>query len=138
MILVDSNVIIDIRSASSPFRAWAEELLADALAAEGIALNAIVLAELSVGRIEPEALVAELRSAGVLILDLPAAASVICAQAYTQYRAARRDSGGGNAPPLPLPDFFIGAHAELMGWKLATRDVDRYRVYFPKVELITP
>ena len=32
---------------------------------------------------------------------------------------------------MPLPDFFIGAHAELMGWKLATRDVERYRIYFP-------
>jgi predicted nucleic acid-binding protein len=35
-------------------------------------------------------------------------------------------------------DFFIGAHAELLGWKLATRDVERYRIYFPAVELIEP
>jgi predicted nucleic acid-binding protein len=39
---------------------------------------------------------------------------------------------------VPLPDFFIGAHAELMRWKLATRDVERYRLYFPAVELIEP
>jgi predicted nucleic acid-binding protein len=37
-----------------------------------------------------------------------------------------------------LPDFFVGAHAELMGWKLATRDMERYRLYFPDVELIEP
>jgi len=39
---------------------------------------------------------------------------------------------------MPLPDFFIGAHALVMGWKLATRDTERYRLYFPKVELIEP
>jgi hypothetical protein len=47
-------------------------------------------------------------------------------------------SAGRKAPSVPLPDFFIGAHAELMGWKLATRDVERYRIYFPAVELIDP
>jgi hypothetical protein len=39
---------------------------------------------------------------------------------------------------MPLPDFFIGAHAEIMGWTLATADADRYRTYFPKVKLKTP
>ena len=63
---------------------------------------------------------------------------VICARAYTRYRSARRRSGGGQAPRTPLPDFFIGAHAELLGWKLATRDTERYRLYFPKVELLEP
>ena len=39
---------------------------------------------------------------------------------------------------VPLPDFFIGAHAEIMGWTLATADVDRYKAYFPKVRLKIP
>ncbi|HAK06532.1 MAG TPA: DNA-binding protein, partial [Spartobacteria bacterium] len=50
----------------------------------------------------------------------------------------RKKSGGGDAPLTPLPDFFIGAHAELMGWKLATRDPERFRLYFERVELIEP
>jgi predicted nucleic acid-binding protein len=79
-----------------------------------------------------------MRGAGVAIFDLPVAAAVICGRAYGRYRLARRRSGGGEAPSLPLPDFFIGAHAELMAWKLATRDVERYRIYFPAVELIEP
>jgi hypothetical protein len=37
-----------------------------------------------------------------------------------------------------LPGNQTGAHAELMGWKLATRDVERYGIYFPAVELIEP
>ena len=45
-------------------------------------------------------------------------------------RAARRRHN--------LRTLFIGPHAKLMGWKLATRDVARYRAYFPAVELIEP
>jgi predicted nucleic acid-binding protein len=48
------------------------------------------------------------------------------------------DPGAGKASGVPLPDFFIGAHAELMRWKVATRDVERDRIYFPAVELIEP
>ncbi len=137
MILIDTNVIIDARDSASPFHGWAEELLAEALSSEGAALNAIVLAELCVGHADPASVEAELRARDLAILDLPAAASVGCARAYSFYRNARRESGSGNAPHVPLPDFFIGAHADLMGWKLATRDTARYRLYFPKVELIT-
>ncbi len=79
-----------------------------------------------------------MRRAGVAIFDLPVAAAAICGRAYRRYRLARRRSGGGEAPSVPLPDFFIGAHAELVGWKLATRDVERYGIYFPAVELIEP
>jgi predicted nucleic acid-binding protein len=37
-----------------------------------------------------------------------------------------------------LPDFFIGAHAEVERLPLLTRDARRYRNYFPKVTLIVP
>ena len=37
-----------------------------------------------------------------------------------------------------LPDFFIGAHASVSSFDLMTRDVSRYRSYFPKLNLIIP
>ena len=138
MILIDTNIIIDARHRTSPFHRWAEELIAEALSAGGIAVNAIVLAELCVGQDDPSAVEVELRAKGLNIIDVPAAASALCGRAYTRYRLARRRSGGGEAPHIPLPDFFIGAHAQLMGWKLATRDSERFRLYFPGVELIEP
>ena len=131
-------MLIDAREPASPYRRWAEELIADGLAAHGIGLNAIVLAELCVGQSNPEAVQADLRARGFVVVEVPVAAAALCARAYTRYRLARKKSRGGKAPSVPLPDFFIGAHAELMGWKLATRDVERYRLYFPAVELIEP
>src|ERR1700720_1718504 len=97
-------------------------LVAEAVSGGGAAVNAIIFAELCVGQAEPAGVEFELLAAGFTILDLPAAASLICGRAYTQYKLARRRSRGGEAPGIPLPDFFIGVHAELMGWKLATRD----------------
>jgi len=138
VILSDSNVIIDARTKASPFHRWAEDVIAEALSSEGIAINAIVLAELCVGQIDPNVIEGELRTKGVDILDFPAAASPICARAYSVYLNARVRAGGRHAPRIPLPDFFIGAHAELMGWSVATRDTERFRLYFPNVQLIAP
>lgn len=138
MILLDTNVLIDARDKNSAFHRWAEGVIAHGLASEGAALNAIVLAELCVGHREPSTIEIDLLANGLAILDLPVAAAGLCARAYSRYRLARKKSGGGEAPYLPLPDFFIGAHAELMGWKLATRDPERFRLYFGGIDLIEP
>jgi hypothetical protein len=69
---------------------------------------------------------------------LPIAVAEISARAYLGYPRRRKRDSGKDSPSMPLPDFFIGAHAEIMGWTLATADADRYRTYFPKVKLKTP
>jgi predicted nucleic acid-binding protein len=136
VILIDSNIIIDAHDRVSPFRSSSAGLIADAVEREGAGINAIVLAELCVGQEHPHALEGELRSEGLLVFDFPVAAAPICGAAFARYRSARKRSGGGVAPTIPLPDFFIGAHAELMGWPIATRDTERYRLYFPNVRLL--
>ena len=62
----------------------------------------------------------------------PYEAGFLAAKAYRQYRSR------GGARHSPLPDFFIGAHAAVSGYRLLTRDAARYRIYFPSVPLITP
>lgn len=139
MILLDTNVVIDAQNKHSAFYSWSNQVIAEALSTNGVGINAITLAELcSAARIDSQELQTELHSADIQIIDLPAQAAAICGHAYRRYRLARARSGGGKASTVPLPDFFIGAHAELMGWRLATRDVERYRIYFPAVELIEP
>jgi predicted nucleic acid-binding protein len=37
-----------------------------------------------------------------------------------------------------MPDFYIGAHAAVAGYRLLTRDVQRYRTYFQAIDIIAP
>lgn len=138
MILLDTNVLIYGADRASPYRSWARTTVADAVGGEGAAINAMVLAEVCVGDEEPETVADRVRSWGVEILDAPAAAAPVCARAYLAYRLQRAAESGGDSPRVPLPDFFIGAHAQIMGWPLATADVGRFRTYFPSVVLKTP
>jgi predicted nucleic acid-binding protein len=138
MILIDSNVVIDARDSSQPDHAWAVDQIQAAVTGEGAGINTVTLAELCAGSPKPEAIASEIRRLGLDIFDLPAAMAAACGKAYRRYLIARHVSGGGNAPKFPLPDFFIGAHAETMGWKLATRDSERIAKSFPKVGLVTP
>lgn len=138
MILLDTNVLIYASDARSPHRTWARTSIADAVTGEGAAVNAVTLAELCVGDAEPDTVADRIRSWGVDVLDIPAAAAEVSARAYLAYRRRRKADSGKESPAVPLPDFFIGAHAEIMGWTLATADADRYKAYFPKVRLKIP
>jgi hypothetical protein len=108
------------------------------VAGDGAAINAVTLAELCVGDAEPSTVANRVRRWGVEALDIPAAAADISARAFIRYRSRRKRASGKDSLAVPLPDFFIGAHAEVMGWTLATVDEDRYRIYFPRVRLKTP
>ena len=63
---------------------------------------------------------------------LPFSAGFVAGRAYLAYR--RR----GGARTSPLPDFYIGAHAAVAGYRLLTRDARRFRSYFAGLELIAP
>ena len=138
MILLDTNILIYASDRRSPHCNWARRTIADAVAGEGAAVNAVSLAELCVGDAEPGTVADRIRSWGVGVLDVPAAAAEPCARAYLTYRRRRKADSGKDSPALPLPDFFIGAHAQIMGWTLATADEGRYLAYFPKVRLKIP
>lgn len=138
MILLDTNVIIDAHCGVGNDQVRARNLISSAILDSGAAINCVTLAELYTGPKRSEEIEDDMRRAGIVVLDLPVDVAAICGRAYRRYRLARTRSRGGKAPSMPLPDFFIGAHAELMGWKLATRDVERYCIYFPTVELIEP
>lgn len=138
MILLDTNVLIYASTDGSPFLDWARQMIASGVADGGAAVNAVSLAEICVGDAEPETVADRLRGWGITLLDVPAVVAEPCAKAYQKYRERRRAESGRDAPSLPLPDFFIGAHAQVMGWPLATADAGRFRTYFPAVTLRLP
>ena len=138
MMLLDTNVLLYAAERGSQYRDWARETIVRAVTTEGAAINAVCLAEICVGETEPATAADRIRGWGVEILDVPSAAAAICAAAYRQYRSRRQRQSGKDSPRTPLPDFFIGAHAELMGWPLATVDTSRFTTYFPSVRLRIP
>lgn len=138
MILLDTNVLIYAFDLGSPFHDWARETIAEGVSGNGAGINAVSLAEICVGDAEPGTVAQRLRGWGIDILDVPVAAAEVCAQAYVAYRRRRRSQSGQEAPGLPLPDFFIGAHASVLGWPLATADSRRFATYFPGLSLRTP
>ena len=80
-----------------------------------------------------EALAAALDSSAALVREpLPYAAGFVAGKAFLAYR--RR----GGARVTPLPDFYIGAHALVAGYRLLTRDARRYRTSFPRLEVTEP
>ena len=130
--LVDSNVLIDVWSADPAWADWSANAIALARLAGAIVINPIIFAEVCVSFAAPEEAEGAMSEHLFRRDDLPWEAAFIAASAFAQYRLA-----GGNKRS-PLPDFYIGAHAELGGLRLLTRDTGRYRTYFPRVELITP
>ena len=48
MILFDTSVVIDARDPDSPFHDWAKQQIARAVAADGAAVNPVIISEASV------------------------------------------------------------------------------------------
>ena len=138
MILLDTNVVVDALDMKQAHHAWSKKQIEDAVVGEGGGISVVTLAELCAGARNPEDVEPEVKRLGIIVHDVPAVVAVVCGKVYRRYLTARRDSGGSAPPKMPLPDFFIGAQAEVMGWKIATRDQERFQKYFPEVALLTP
>ena len=132
MILVDSNVLIDLVTADAVWADWSRRQLNRAAAEDELAINDVVYAELSVRYRRIEELNAFVSGSGLLLWPAPREALFLAGKAFERYRAAGGISTG------VLPDFFIGAHAAVTRSRLITRDLGRYRTYFPGIGLIAP
>jgi len=131
-VLVDSNVILDIATDDPEWAAWSAGALEEAANGAILCINPLVYAEVSVGFSTIEALEEALPHDLYRREALPYEAAFLAGKCFLDYR--RR----GGARTSPLPDFYIGAHAAVAGYRLLTRDAGRYRGYFPGVGLITP
>ena len=130
--LVDSNVILDIVTGDPVWAEWSGSALAQSLNQGIVVMNPIVYAEVSIGFDRIEDLDRVLPETMIRREPLPCAAGFLAGKAFMLYR--RR----GGAKSSPMPDFYIGAHAAVAGYRLLTRDAQRYQTYFPGIELIAP
>ena len=121
MILVDTNVLLDVVTNDPVWAEWSVEQLEAAALRGPLVINDIVYAELSVRYERIEKLEEFVEQAGLEMMPLPRAALFLAAKVFTAYRKA------GGARTGVLPDFFIGAQAAVEGLELLTRDTARYR-----------
>ncbi len=132
MILVDTNVILDVVQDDPVWAEWSQGQLDAWAVREELGINAVIYAELSIAYARIEELEDTVHTAGLRFLEIPREALFLAGKAFLAYRKQ-----GGTRTGV-LPDFFIGAHAAVMTLPLLTREAARYRTYFPGVALITP
>ena len=97
-----------------------------------LVINAVIYAELSLAFESVHSLDAAVERMGLAVQELPRPALFLAGRAFLKYRRK------GGAKGTVLADFFIGAHAAVLGCGILTRDAARYRGYFPRVPLTTP
>jgi predicted nucleic acid-binding protein len=131
-VLIDSDVLLDVATDDPDWSAWSSATLERTADEAVLVINALIYAEVSVGFDAIEALEAALPTDLYRRESLPYEAAFLAGKVFLQYRR------GGGTKRSPLPDFYIGAHAAIAGYRLLTRDATRYRTYFPKLELIAP
>ena len=132
MILVDTNVLLDVVSEHPQWADWSQQQLETAALRRRLVINAVIYAELSIGFRRIEEVEAVLERAQIKVEEIPREALFLAGKAFQRYK-----SRGGTRTGV-LPDFFIGAHAAVLGIPLLTRDARRYSDYFPKLELLAP
>jgi predicted nucleic acid-binding protein len=130
--LVDTNVLLDLATDNPHWADWSVRALETAAARGPLLVNDISCAELSVRLELAEEVDTFLTTGGFEIQATPRAALFLAGKAFLAYRAR-----GGTRTGV-LPDFLSGAHAAVMELPLLTRDIGRYRSYFPAVTLLTP
>lgn len=129
---MDSNVLLDIITGDPRWGEWSAVALARCLERDRLVVNPIVFAEVAFDFDTIEAVKDILPAADYEYAPIPREAAFLAARSHARYRAA----GGSRA--MILPDFLIGAHAVVERMTLLTRDVRRYRSYFPGLRLICP
>lgn len=130
--LVDSNVLLDILTEDPAWADWSTDALAEAAETGPLSINPVIYSEVSIRFTTVEALEDALPAQDYRREPIPWAAAFLAGKAFLRYRQNK----GTRA--TTLPDFFIGAHAAVAELALLTRDVSRYRTYFPTVSLLAP
>lgn len=132
MVLVDTNVLVDVLQDDPQWADWSIGQLRAQSSVHPLVINPVIYAELSLSYSTFEALNKVLATMQLVLLELPRPALFLAGKAFAQYRKR------GGSKHQVLPDFFIGAHAAVLGCSLLTRDAARFRTYFPTLQVLAP
>lgn len=132
MLLVDTNVLVDVLEDDPEWADWSIGQLRAQSKIHRLAINPVIYSELSLTFSTVEALDRAIDDLGLAVIEIPRPALFLAGKAFVRYRRQ-----GGKKSNV-LADFFIGAHAAVSRYPILTRDTRRYSTYFVDVKLITP
>ena len=132
MLLVDTNVLVDVLEDDPTWADWSEHQLRIQSQVHELLINAVIYAELSLLFDSVKAVDNAVEGLGLTLQEIPKPALFLSSRAFVKYRRE------GGSKSNVLADFFIGAHAAVLNCGILTRDGRRYRNHFPRVALIMP
>jgi predicted nucleic acid-binding protein len=117
MILVDSNILLDISTIDPLWYEWSATKLSMLSESHELIINDIIYTEISIGFQSIEDLEEAFSGDFFKIMPIPKEALFLAGKAFLQYK-----SNNDNKNSV-LPDLFIGAHASVLQIPLITRDI---------------
>jgi len=132
LLLVDTNVLVDVLEDDPSWADWSEHQLRIQSRVHELLVNPVIFSELSLLFDSVKAVDQAIDGMGLTFQEIPKPALFLASRAFVKYRRA-----GGNKTNV-LADFFIGAHAAVLNCGILTRDAARYRNHFPRVTLVVP
>ena len=130
-VMVDSNVIFDVTNNDPVWADWSDNQIT-VYQPGGLLINPLIYTELCTSASSTEDVDRILTGLKLELRELTREALFLTAKVFLKYRRQ------GGTKTAPLPDFFIGAQAQVLGVAILTRDAGRYTSYFPSVSLICP
>ena len=115
MILVDTNVLLDVLQDDPKWAAWSEGQLESAALTDRLAINAVIYSELSMAFERIEELEQVVADAKLVVEPIPREALFLAGKVFLDYRRRKGSKQG------VLPDFYIGAHAAVSKCSIVTR-----------------
>lgn len=131
-VLIDSCILLDLFTDDPHWADWSENILDQYSQTNILYINSIGYTEVSIGFNQIEEIEKAINQIGITVLEIPREALFLAGKVFLKYR---KNKGTRNSP---LPDFFIGAHATVSSFDLITRDITKFKTYFPQVKLIHP
>jgi predicted nucleic acid-binding protein len=129
---VDTSVLLDLLDDQSAHYAWSAAEFVKAKAVGPVVVSDVVYTEFSVTLPIEEEADAVISRLALVRCGYPNQALFRAGKAYAQYRRNR------GTKLNVLPDFFVGALADVEGAPVLTRDPAKVQTYFPQVQVISP
>ncbi|MGQ0658559.1 MAG: type II toxin-antitoxin system VapC family toxin [Chromatiales bacterium] len=129
---MDTNVLVDVLEDDPTWADWSVRQLRAQSQVHELFINPVIYSELSLTFDSVKALDEAIEGMGLTFQELPRPALFLAGRAFVKYRRE------GGTKSNVLADFFIGAHAAVLGCAILTRDGRRYRNYFPRMALVAP